>query len=335
MKKISSQTDNCWDYAVVTVGTQSQKEMCELMCSAYKEKYPIKNLIFTADSDNDCRIGSGGALLNALDAVSQCAGSQSLTDKKILVINSGGMSKRAVNYALRGKIFANVSNDKNGGALSLFDICVSNASKLLPRFEAGVVVCCGDIPVRTDGEDIDFKTNVGFCVPAELSAASRHGVMIPDSDGFLARYPHKCEEAELKKIAQKYNFNDKLPVDTGTAYFCPEYVGALLKLIFEDSLLDYLKSNRLEMSLYPDVIDLMSKSAEEGAYLTSDDKIKVLLYKRLHGFLMRVCVLNDCEFLHYGTLSESVKNIQSDKTGAPYYFNSYVDPAASVGGGTV
>lgn len=339
MKKIGSQTDNCWDYVVVTVGTQAQKEMCELMCSAYKEKYSIKNLIFTADSDIDYRLGSGGALLNALKEVSKLAGRQSIIDKKILVINSGGMSKRAVSYAVRGKIFANISNDESGNALSLFDLSILYTSKLLPWFDAGVVVCCGDIPVDVGDEEFDFTTNVGFCVMTELSSASRHGVMISRSDGFLAAYPHKCEEAELKKIAQRYNLNDKLPVDTGTAYFCPEYVGALLKLIYEDALLDYLKRNHLEMSLYPDVIDLMSVNVENEKYLTTDNakifKIKELLYKRLHGFLMKVCVLNDRKFLHYGTLFETVENIQSDKYKKPHYFNSCVDLEACVGGGTV
>ena len=173
----------------LTVGTKKQKQLCEKLVSDFNDKYKL-NIFVIADDEQGTRIGSGGAMLNILGAAYN-------SDNKILIINSGGFSKRSVNYAIRGKAFANI--EYNGEIVSVFELLIINAKRLFNSFSSGVVVCCSDILVDTSNVEIEFDNNIGFCVRTDYETGSRHGVMFCNSENILAEYPHKCVAAKLRK----------------------------------------------------------------------------------------------------------------------------------------
>ena len=73
----------------------------------YEEQLRALNLdcvcITCADPDG-CRIGSGGGTLNALDHVDQLIGREALLKSRVLVVHSGGDSRRAPLLSVCGKV---------------------------------------------------------------------------------------------------------------------------------------------------------------------------------------------------------------------------------------
>ena len=61
------------------------------------------------------RVGSGGATLNVLRAIAEAEGTGDFTGKKILVIHSGGDSKRVPQYSAMGKLFSPVPHELPDG----------------------------------------------------------------------------------------------------------------------------------------------------------------------------------------------------------------------------
>ena len=184
----------------LTVGTSEQKTMSEKLIGDISRKYAL-DINVVCDGDSGLRIGSGGALLNVI-------GKNYDHGRKLLVINSGGMSKRSVNYAVRGKIFANLMYE--GETVSLFELLIKNAKCILDKIEQGVVVCCSDILVDTKNIENSFSDNVGLCVETDFETGSRHGVMLCDDKKIMQEYPHKISAEKLAKKCRGYSFDGAL-----------------------------------------------------------------------------------------------------------------------------
>lgn len=316
----------------LTVGTKKQKQLCEKLVSDFKDKYNL-NIFVVADDEQDVRIGSGGAMLNILRTAYS-------SDSKILIINSGGYSKRSVNYAVRGKAFANI--EYNGKVISLFELLLINAKRLFDSFASGVVVCCGDILVDTSDIKIEFDNNIGFCVRADYETGSRHGVMFCNSENLLTEYPHKCGAEKLRKMNAGYN-EDGVLVDTGLLYFNDDVCLVLKNAVNEHNLIEKLICNKAEINLYSDIIALFAEKIDKNEYLYSDAqnefyiKIRRFLFDLLSGYTLKVCVVEEQRFIHFGSLAESLKNIlqlaQNSQSALKLY--SYTDTLSVAGKDTV
>ncbi len=312
----------------LTVGSDEQKNLCEKLLADLNEKYNL-NIIVVADDENGARLGSGGALLQLL------AGYGCGADK-MLVINCGGFSKRTVNYTLRGKAFANVQC--NGDVVSLFELLVQNAKRLLDRFTSGVLVCCSDILVDTSDLQVTFDDNIGFCVHADFETASRHGVMFCDEHGLLAEYPHKCSADVLRAMAAKYN-TDAVFADTGLLYFTDAVCQALHRAVHAHNIIETLVQQKCEINLYADIVSLFAQKNRAVACVenTAQGQITKILHSVLAPFTMKVCVAQGQAFMHFGSTAESLANILllAKKEDTFLSFYSYIDNNCTVGKNTV
>ena len=90
------------------------------------------------------RVGSGGATLEVLKYLHQEEGS---FDKlRILVIHSGGDSKRVPQYSALGKLFSPVPHELPDGRNStLFDEFMIGMSSVPSRIREGMVLLSGDV----------------------------------------------------------------------------------------------------------------------------------------------------------------------------------------------
>lgn len=87
------------------------------------------------------RVGSGGATLNVLRAIAEAEGTGDFTGKKILVIHSGGDSKRVPQYSAMGKLFSPVPHELPDGRTStLFDEFMAEMSGVAGRIREGMVL---------------------------------------------------------------------------------------------------------------------------------------------------------------------------------------------------
>lgn len=316
----------------LTVGTKKQKQLCEKLVSDFKDKYNL-NIFVIADDEQSTRIGSGGAMLNIL-------GASYNSGNKILIINSGGFSKRSVNYAIRGKAFVNV--EYNGKVVSLFELLIINAKRLFDSFSSGVVVCCSDILVDTSNVKTEFDNNIGFCVRADYETGSRHGVMFCNTENVLAEYPHKCDAQKLRKMSAVYN-EDGVLIDTGLLYFKDEVCLALKNAVNKQKIIKKLILNKVEINLYSEIVALFAEKIDKNAYLYDDAQndchveIKKLLFDLLSEYTLKVCVLEEQKFIHFGSLAESLENILmlSAKKDGRLQLYSYADELSVIGKNTV
>ena len=323
---------NSIETVYLTVGTKKQKQLCEKLVADFNDKYNL-NIFVVADDEQSARIGSGGAMLNIL-------GAEYNSENKILIINSGGYSKRSVNYAIKGKAFANIRY--NGEIVSLFELLIINAKRLFDSFRSGIVVCCGDILVNTGDVKIDFDNNIGFCVRADYKTGSRHGVMFRDSENLLAEYPHKCDAEKLKKISSEYN-EDGVFIDTGLLYFKDEVCLALKNAVKKQNLIEKLTENKIEINLYSEIVALFAEKIDTDEYLYADTQsevhieIRKILFDLLSEYTLRVCVLENQRFIHFGSMAESLANILmlSEKKDCNLQLYSYTDEFTVIGKNTV
>ena len=316
----------------LTVGTKKQKELCEKFVSELEDKYKL-DIFIVSDDDSNVRIGSGGAVLNIL-------GKNYSQNEKMLIVNSGGFSKRSVNYAVRGKAFANVSF--NGQTVSVFELLIINAKRLFGFFESGAVVCCSDILVDTRNVDIALDNNIGFCVRADFETGSRHGVMFCGDDNILTEYPHKCTCETLREISRKYGREDVL-VDTGLMYLTDDVCCSLKKFSAENDIVNELIYNRTEINLYSEIVALFAEETDKEEYLHQDSangfqlEIRKKLFCLLSEYTMTVCALEDQNFMHFGSSAESLENITELSKNADSYVSlcSFTDESCCVSEKTV
>ena len=319
---------NITETVIVTVGTTEQKMLCEKLISDRKEKN-FADIIVVCDEDFGGRIGSGGALIGVIRKFYD-------TGKKLLVINSGGMSKRSFCYAVRGKLFANIS--VNGETVSLLELLVNEGKKLFSLFDSGVVVCCSDIPVNTKNIKNKFTDNAGIAIRTDFITGSRHGVMYRDEKNFLDIYPHKIPVDKLEKLSENYGEKNVL-ADTGLVYFKDELCMTLKNFAQEENATEVLSQGKVDLNLYPDIVALLANKIDEEYFVSSNEthrKIKEKLHEKISSFSLEVLPVED-RFVHMGSMKEALENIfffagENEKSIS---LNSFVDEKSVIGKGTV
>lgn len=318
-------TDNLF----ITVGSKKQKDLAEKLLGNIAEKYDIKVTVIPDEQDG-MRIGSGGAVLNIIS-------NHYDADKRLLIINSGGLSQRSVNYALRGKAFAKIIY--KGQIMTLLEAIVANAKRLLDSISSGVIISCSDILVETEDLNVEFDNNVGFCVRSDIKTGTRHGVMFCGKDCLLSEYPHKAGFEQLNKLCDEYNQRSEVFVDTGLVFFDNEFSCAIKELNTQSNIVSRLVSQNLQLNLYPDIVSLLSLKCTAEEYLSDCQlnspllEIKSLLYKYLSEYTLKVQVLKNRNFIHFGSLTENLENIfaLANNNSDTVLIDSHVDKNTVVG----
>lgn len=306
---------NCFNKIILTTGTLRQKKICEKLIAS-DDGLSGKNITVVPDDAFGCRIGSGGAVINAVSEYYE-------DNCKMLIINSGGFSKRCINYSVPGKAFAGLKY--NGEEVFLLQVIIRKAEQLLEKISDGVFICCSDILVETGDVGIPFTDNTGFCNRSDLTTASRHGVMVAEG-GLLKYYLHKESPEQLKK----YHGSDSALVDTGMIYFTGGFASEICRLEKNEGILSIIKSEKIEINLYPEIVALLSSSTDEETYYAEDLQgekhlaLRKLFYRYFSPFGLKVCEIKNENFIHFGTAAESLRNIKAfDGHGCATLINSF------------
>ena len=104
-----------WDYIILTASNEEQAQ-------TYREQiaYRLKNHQLPAETEyvilpdpDGKRVGSGGATFNVLKYIAEQSpkAEDHFANKRILVIHSGGDSKRVPQYSAAGKLFSPVPRE--------------------------------------------------------------------------------------------------------------------------------------------------------------------------------------------------------------------------------
>ncbi|MGB9595594.1 MAG: fucose pyrophosphorylase domain-containing protein, partial [Candidatus Poribacteria bacterium] len=349
-----------YDICVITSANEYQ-------AIGYRERIRIKKengelpketeFIVISDPDGK-RIGSGGStiyvLYKLIERYTHLESNKKfnsirdiLFQKRILILHSGGDSKRLPAYSATGKIFFplplesfSIVDDKkqNRGFITVFDVLLNNLMKL-PYTESGqLVVASGDVLLSFDTSEVKFNDCgiTGIAYLGSANVASGHGVYIPDqaeSDQNLRLVANFLQKPSYEQLIQNKALDEsnRAFIDTGILHFSIDALekivsasGVLIdngKLSFEEgSLCERLIKGQVCFDIYKEIpymllnYDLATLGFQELKFFANS----------LNNITFFVCLLSYCDFFHIGTSKQLLRNFHTiNHTASMYGFRNF------------
>ena len=330
------------DWLVLTAANRRQAKAYASQVAARAERGALartKGILVVPDAC-ERRIGSGAATVLALVQVARqiVARGKKARDlaqlfggERIVMLHSGGDSRRLPMYAAEGKLFASVPVRAAGARCgTVFDLLLRDLLALAPREGGELLVGAGDAvlgiardPVRLDGEGV-----VGVAQRAGLERAMRHGVFVRASKGeAVTAFLQKPTEKELRASKAVARDGTAL-VDTGLLSFDPASVAALLAgagvrlartgeiTLAKGGLADLASRAELPpVDLYREILMALPAGARRDAYLARGAGDRRLakplgaLFDAMRGVGFRVKTAEIGEFLHIGSTRELLESL--------------------------
>ena len=331
-KRLCSENYIRWDYVVLTASNEAQaRGYRKQIENRKKEKYlPLDTKYIVLADPEGKRVGSGGATLNVLKFLAQDMGegADSFCGKRILVIHSGGDSKRVPQYSVCGKIFSPVPRQLPDGRTStLFDEFIIGMSGVAGRLKEGMLVLSGDVLLLFNPLQIDFSFSgaAALSIKEPVSVGKNHGVFLSNGGNYVARFLHKQPEEQLRAYGA-VNKNGCVDLDTGAVALDAELLQALYGLISTDGVVTEEKFNRfvnenVRISFYGDFLYPLAeeatleeyyKEAGEGETTEALLSCRKEIWEAISGFRMRLLSLTPAEFIHFGTTAELLRLVAED-----------------------
>ncbi len=354
-----------WDYVILTASNEAQakgyREQIEFRLSA---GFILASTHYAVLPDPDGkRVGSGGATLNAIlyvKAEEEKLGNPTPFNKRILVIHSGGDSKRVPQYSACGKLFSPVPRMLPYGIRStLFDEFLIGMSTVAPRIGSGMLVCSGDVLLLFNALQIDFysKGAAALSIKENVETGKNHGVYLKDANGNVGAFLHK-QTTETLKAAGAVDDNGNVDIDTGAVILDSCLLADLYNLV-KDNPKKYI-NERARLSFYADFLYPLATNATieqfynekpEGDFTEELHECRTELWNVLSPYSMKLIRLSPASFIHFGTTRELLKlmtedmdsyrflgwsgNIGSNNNTASYAVsNSYISRKAYIGEGS-
>ena len=262
------------------------------------------------------RVGSGGSTLYVLSKLLETGGNnleETFHKKRILILHSGGDSRRLPAYSAVGKVFTPLPTTR---FYALFDVLFENFQQLPVLEEGQVIVGSGDVVLSFNPAFVNFNPSgvTGVAYPEELSIAAGHGVYVVSETYHQQRlcvvsdFLQKPGKPALEAAGALDSANRAL-IDTGIMNFSVEAIQTLLG--FPDILHDIVQGN-VFLDLYEDItFAILGKQALQG-----DATLSKLNFA--------VSVLPYCGFFHVGKSHELLQNFYSlTHAGALYEFENF------------
>ncbi len=316
LESLTEPDEPVWDYVILTASSEEQAQIynTEIRSRLEKGYLPRATRFVTIPDPKGERVGSGGATLSAIRHVLSEDGT--LTGKKILVIHSGGDSRRVPQYSACGKLFSPVPRElQDGRASSLFDEFMIGMTGIPARMpEGGMLVCSGDVLLLFNYLQLEFfgEDAVALSIKEPAETGSHHGVFLTDKDRQVRRFLHKLSVEDLT-AAGAVDENGDVDIDTGAVLLHTRVLEALAGLISNPAAYDHYVNSRSRLSFYGDFLYPMAseatlsdylKEAPEGELCPELSSCRKQLFRTLSGFRLQVCRFSPASFVHFGTTAE-------------------------------
>ncbi len=326
-----------WDYIILTAANNNQAEAFrQHLISKQRDGQIDDATCCIVISDGDRSIGSGCAFLKALEEIYCIEGTHVFPkDKKILLINSGGESRRIPQYSVCGKAFAPWPFDN----CDFFDKILESFNHLTSFFDGGMIISTSDILLDTN---IDFHflyNNTAFAVKTVAENGVNHGVFKCEGSKVID-FLHK-KPIDVLKNQGAVNSAGEVLLDTGAVYFTPTCLERIYNTLcchkkinteFADVKLNFYSDFLYPLATKGNLNDYLSQSGEtevNDRLIQARGKIYDCLFNQEELF---VNILPDQRFIHIGTTKE-VLELFTDLNGYKSY-NSIIDSKAEIGKGT-
>lgn len=311
-----------WDYIVLTASNDEQANAFQSQITYRQNKnvLPCKTKYLVLPDPDGKRVGSGGATLQVLRKLAEqedIAGD--FHNKRILVIHSGGDSKRVPQYSVCGKLFSPVPRELPDGRASTFDEFLIGMAGVPSRFREGMLVLSGDVLLLFNPLQIDaqFHGAAAISMKSPVDVGKDHGVFLNNGKDYVKKFLHKQSIETLEKLGA-VNTHGNVDLDTGAVLFDVNLMNALLSLVQTDGKIDAEKYARFvneksRISLYGDflyplaedsTLEQYYKEQPEGTFCEELTECRTRIWEALHSFRMKLICLSPAEFIHFGTTRE-------------------------------
>lgn len=312
-----------WDYIVLTASNDEQANAFQSQITYRQNKnvLPCKTKYLVLPDPDGKRVGSGGATLQVLRKLAEqedIAGD--FHNKRILVIHSGGDSKRVPQYSVCGKLFSPVPRElPDGRASTLFDEFLIGMAGVPSRFREGMLVLSGDVLLLFNPLQIDaqFHGAAAISMKSPVDVGKDHGVFLNNGKDYVKKFLHKQSIETLEKLGA-VNTHGNVDLDTGAVLFDVNLMNALLSLVQTNGKIDAEKYARFvneksRISLYGDflyplaedsTLEQYYKEQPEGTFCEELTECRTRIWEALHSFRMKLICLSPAEFIHFGTTRE-------------------------------
>ncbi|MBR5597342.1 MAG: bifunctional fucokinase/L-fucose-1-P-guanylyltransferase [Lachnospiraceae bacterium] len=324
-RQIKNRRAIIWDYVVLTASNEEQASIyrSEIEYRLRLKQLPSRTKYLILPDPDGKRVGSGGATLNVLKAIAereQKDETNFFKGLRVLVIHSGGDSKRIPQYSTCGKLFSPVPRVlPNGQASTLFDEFMVTTSMIPGRMQEGMLVMSGDVLLLFNALQIDTQFNgaAAISIKEHVDTGKNHGVFLGDEKENVKKFLHKQTVETLTELGA-VNRQQQVDLDTGAILMDRHMLKSLYSLISTDNKIDDVKfdefvNERARISFYGDflyplatdsTLEDYKKEAPEGDMCEELLACREKIWEVLNEYQLKLICLSPAEFIHFGTTRE-------------------------------
>ena len=339
-----------WDYIILTASNEAQAEVyrSQIEYRLKNHRIPSETHYAVLPDPDGKRVGSGGATFNVMRYIAEQVGievANPFKEKRILVIHSGGDSKRVPQYSVCGKLFSPVPRElPDGRGSTLFDEFMIGMSGVPSRIREGMLILSGDVLLLFNPLQIDamFHGAAAISIKESVTTGKNHGVFLNDGHDQVSLFLHKQSEEHLREMGA-VNEQNCVDLDTGAVLFDCDLLQALFSLISTNGIVDeakfnYFVSEEARISFYGDFLyPLASNSTLEQYYREAAEGVindtllscRKQIWDAVRQFSLKLICLSPAEFIHFGTTTELRNLVTTDVED--YSFLSWKKKVLSTG----
>ena len=308
------------DYLVLTVSDERQAAACRAEISERERRgfFPPGWRVLVAADPKDGRIGTGGATLRSLRAVTgdirqhdpKCAKKMCdaalLRGRRILVVHGGGKDGSLGREAAAGKSFVALpALSVDGRPSTLFDELFVLLACVSDRLGPALLVASGDVLLVFDAGMVRPAADgvTGFAAAAAVEQGVHHGVYAVGRQGTIRAFHHKADETALRAAGAEDAFG-RVWVDTGLVAFAGrgmKIMAGLEKMPLPPG------AGGGYLNLYNDVVPVLPAEADRTAYLGRvPERLaqRERIWSAFHGLPFRAQKLSPAVFIHLGSVAD-------------------------------
>ncbi|MDY3250808.1 MAG: L-fucokinase, partial [Candidatus Choladocola sp.] len=318
-RSLKSATFPHWDYIVLTASNEQQADGFRQQIAERSAFLPSRTKFVVIPDRDGKRVGSGGATLSVIRYLHEQEGS--FENLRVLVIHSGGDSKRVPQYSALGKLFSPVPHQlPNGRTSTLFDEFLICMSSVPSRIREGMLLLSGDVLLLFNPLQIDYggRGAAAISFKEKVETGKNHGVFLNGDSGNVKRFLHK-QTVETLKDCGAVNESDCVDIDTGAVIFSRGMLDALYELISDQSDYDRFVNETVRLSLYGDflyplaedsTLEQFYKEKPEGDFCPELLEARSKVWEALRPYRLKLLRLAPAKFIHFGTTRE-ILNLMS------------------------
>ncbi|MDY4671160.1 MAG: L-fucokinase [Oliverpabstia sp.] len=312
-RSIKSHNFPCWDYIVLTASNEQQAEGFQKQIAERSDFLPARTKFAVIPDRDGKRVGSGGATLSVIKYLHEQEGD--FQNLRVLVIHSGGDSKRVPQYSALGKLFSPVPHKlPNGKTSTLFDEFLICMSSVPSRIREGMLLLSGDVLLLFNPLQIDYSGRGAAAISFKenVETGKNHGVFLNGEDGTVRKFLHK-QTVETLRTYGAVNENDCVDIDTGAVIFSSEMLSSLYGLISSEELYEKYVNEKVRLSLYGDflyplaadsTLEQFYKEKPEGEFCEELQEARTRVWEALRPYRLKLLRLAPAKFIHFGTTRE-------------------------------